>query len=408
MDSWSSQSVETEGDSTVIKITRIFEDKNRQSTKRKNQSEFDTKSKKSKIMNKEEMRELLSESASNSAKTNKLELEETKKEILNALDSKLDPVVKDVAELKDQYAGIQQNSDIQAQDISQIRNEMKDLKDNFQSEVLKVVGEQSKAETSTYKFNLANIIERANKNIIIHGLKTDSPKEEVERIFSSLKIPTLNAPKIVSVVQLGKGDNTKVPSILVTLQNQYQRNELLRQARDLPQGVNFDRDIPQGYREAYKRMRRQAWKYKNLVDVTTQIVFTGHLLQLRYRDNDSPSKKSFSIVEEFYPRPEQLVTPNNGNSVRPGTVPSTLLSKDALEEAKSKIIMVGIGKKTSEELQEILKTIMKSAEYSSILDIKIARDSAILKLKDNTMSKQIASKYNGKVSNNFKVIFETI
>ena len=408
MDSWSSQSVETEGDSTVIKITRIFEDKNRQSTKRKNQSDFDTKSKKSKIMNKEEMRELLSESASTSAKTNKLELEETKKEILNALDSKLDPVVKDVAELKDQYAGIQQNSDIQAQDISQIRNEMKDLKDNFQSEVLKVVGEQSKAETSTYKFNLANIIERANKNIIIHGLKTDSPKEEVERIFSSLKIPTLNAPKIVSVVQLGIGDNTKVPSILVTLQNQYQRNELLRQARDLPQGVNFDRDIPQGYREAYKRMRRQAWKYKNLVDVTTQIVFTGHLLQLRYRDNDSPSKKSFSIVEEFYPRPEQLVTPNNGNSVRPGTVPSTLLSKDALEEAKSKIIMVGIGKKTSEELQEILKTIMKSAEYSSILDIKIARDSAILKLKDKTMSKQIASKYNGKVSNNFKVIFETI
>ena len=408
MDSWSSQSVETEGDSTVIKITRIFEDKNRQSTKRKNQSDFDTKSKKSKIMNKEEMRELLLESASTSAKTNKLELEETKKEILNALDSKLDPVVKDVAELKDQYAGIQQNSDIQAQDITQIRNEMKDLKDNFQSEVLKVVGEQSKAENSTYKFNLANIIERANKNIIIHGLKTDSPKEEVERIFSSLKIPALNAPKIISVVQLGKGDNTKVPSILVTLQNQYQRNELLRQARDLPQGVNFDRDIPQGYREAYKRMRRQAWKYKNLVDVTTQIVFTGHLLQLRYRDNDSPSKKSFSIVEEFYPRPEQLVTPNNGNSVRPGTFPSTLLSKDALEEAKSKIIMVGIGMKSSEELQEILKTVMKSADYNSILDIKIARDNAILKLKDKTMSKQMASKYNGKVANSFKVVFETI
>ena len=45
-------------------------------------------------------------------------------------------------------------------------------------------------------------------------------------------------------------------------------------------------------------------------------------MQLRYKDLDNATKKSFTIVDEFYPRPEQLATPITGNSVRPGTVPT--------------------------------------------------------------------------------------
>ena len=408
MDSWSSQCIESKGDSTVIKISRISEENKRQGVKRKNQTVCSPESKKTKIMNKDEMRALLLESASTSAITNKLELEETKKEILNALDSKLDPVVKDVAELKDQYTSFQQNSETQAQDISVLRKEMQDMKDNFQSDVLKVVGEQGASENSTYKFNLASIVERANNNIIIHGLKTDLVKEDVEKLFSSLNIPPQNAPKVVSVVQLGKGDGSKVPSILVILQNQYQRNEILRQARNLPQEVKLDRDIPQGYREAYKRMRRQAWKYKNFFKITTQIVFTGHLMQLRYKDLDNATKKSFTIVDEFYPRPEQLATPNTGNSVRPGTIPSTSLSKSALEEAKDKVLMTGVGKKSKTEVEDILRKVMKSTDFECILDIEIEQGNAILKLRDKVLSKQIATKYSGKNVGNFKVSLETI
>ena len=130
MDSRSSQSIGSKRDGTVIKISRIFEDSNRLGTKRKNQTVCSLENKKTKIMNKDEMRALLLESA--------------------------------------------------------------------------------------------NIVERANNNIIIHGLKTDLVKEDVEKLFNSLNIPPQNAPKIVSVVQLGK-----VPSILVILQNQYQRNKIL-------------------------------------------------------------------------------------------------------------------------------------------------------------------------------------
>ena len=80
----------------------------------------------------------------------------------------------------------------------------------------------NKDEMRALLLESANIVERANNNIIIHGLKTDLVKEDVEKLFNSLNIPPQNAPKIVSVVQLGK-----VPSILVILQNQYQRNKIL-------------------------------------------------------------------------------------------------------------------------------------------------------------------------------------
>ena len=85
----------------------------------------------------------------------------------------------------------------------------------------------NKDEMRALLLESANIVERANNNIIIHGLKTDLVKEDVEKLFNSLNIPPQNAPKIVSVVQLGKGGGSKVPSILVILQNQYQGNKIL-------------------------------------------------------------------------------------------------------------------------------------------------------------------------------------
>jgi len=39
--------------------------------------------------------------------------------------------------------------------------------------------------------------------------------------------------------------------------------------------------------------------------------------------------------EQFFPRPEQLVTLNNGNSVEAGFLSSNSMSKEKLEEARS-------------------------------------------------------------------------
>ena len=131
-------------------------------------------------------------------------------------------------------------------------------------------------------------------------------------------------------------------------------------------------------------------------------------MQLRYKDLDNATKKSFTIVDEFYPRPEQLATPNTGNSVRPGTIPSTSLSKRALEEANDKVLMTGVGKKSKTEVEDILRKVMKSTDFECILDIEIEQGNAILKLRDKVLSKQVATKYSGKNVGNFKVSLETI
>lgn len=366
MEVWSSQPVDTNGVKTVLKIKRIFEDKERQGTKRKSSSTSSPDSKKSK-MNNEEFRTILAETIRESSVANQAALDETKREILSAIDTKISPIASDVAELKSQYSSMQVNTDNQGQDIDKLREEMKEMKESFEKNVMKVVADKGTAsDSSSYKITLATIIDKANRNLIIHGLKTDKPMDEVQALFNSLKLPVNIQTSIVSVVQLGKGDGVKIPSILVCLKNQFQRNDLFKSAKNLPAGVSFDRDIPQGYREAYKRMRRQAWKYRNLFEVQTQIVFTGHQMQLRYKDIEEGSKKSFKILEEFYPKPEHLVTPNLGNSVKPGTHPSTSISKDALEKAKNKLIITGIGKRDKSEVDTLLKKVLKTQEYDAI------------------------------------------
>ena len=408
MELWSSQPVDSNGGSTVIKIKRVVEDKERQGTKRKSSSTSSPESKKSK-MNNEEFRSILAETIRESSAANQAALDETKKEILSAIDTKISPIASDVAELKSQYSSMQVSTDNQGQDIDKLREEMKEMKESFDKKVMKVVGDKGTAsDSSSYKITLATIIDKANKNLIIHGLKTDKPMDDVQALFSSLKLPASIQTNIVSVVQLGKGDGVKTPSIMVSLQNQFQRNDLLKAAKNLPAGVSFDRDIPQGYREAYKRMRRQAWKYRNLFEVQTQIIFTGHQLQLRYKDIEEGSKKAYTILEEFYPKPEHLVTPNSGNSVKPGTHPSTSISKDALERARNKMIMTGIGKRDKSEVDTLLKDILKTQEYDAIAKVDILRGNAVIEMSSPTIGRQIVSKYNSILSKEHKISLETI
>ena len=76
--------------------------------------------------------------------------------------------------------------------------------------------------------------------------------------------------------------------------------------KNLPKWVYFDRDIPVGYREAYKNMKRKAYKLRKFLPVTTQIIFAGHLLQLRYKDKEDGLNKGYTIEEEFFLSPESM------------------------------------------------------------------------------------------------------
>ena len=110
MEVWSSQPVDTNGVKTVLKIKRISEDKERQGTKRKSSSTSSPDSKKSK-MNNEEFRTILAETIRESSVANQTALDETKREILSAIDTKISPIANDVAELKSQYSSMQVNTD---------------------------------------------------------------------------------------------------------------------------------------------------------------------------------------------------------------------------------------------------------------------------------------------------------
>jgi len=68
---------------------------------------------------------------------------------------------------------------------------------------------------------------------------------------------------------------------------------MFRFAKNLPRGVYFDRDVPLGYRVAYKNMKRN----RKFLHVNTQISFSGHLLQLRYKDKEGGSEKGYTIVD---------------------------------------------------------------------------------------------------------------
>jgi len=142
MEVWSSQPVDTNGVKTVLKIKRIFEDKERQGTKRKSSSTSSPDSKKSK-MNNEEFRTILAETIRESSVANQATLDETKREILSAIDTKISPIASDVAELKSQYSSMQVNTDNQGQDIDKLREEMKEMKESFDKNVMKVVQDYS-------------------------------------------------------------------------------------------------------------------------------------------------------------------------------------------------------------------------------------------------------------------------
>ena len=104
-------------------------------------------------------------------------------------------------------------------------------KHQVKEEVLAETNKQS--NLASYKFTLAAQKDRAGENLINHEFKCTYINTEARTLIE------------------GKGDGAKAPSILVTLQNQYQSNEILCFSKSLPKGVSIVRDIPVGYRDVY-------------------------------------------------------------------------------------------------------------------------------------------------------------
>ncbi len=151
---------------------------------------------------------------------------------------------------------------------------------------------------------------------------------------------------------------------------------MFRFAKNLPRGVYFDRDVLLGYRVAYKNMKRKAYKYRKFLHVNTQFSFSGHLLQLRYKDKEGGSEKGYTIVDEYYPSPEDNSNYIKGNHIKGGSAPAMSVNDASMKKAKETFILSGIDKSSVLTIDSALKKLLK--KHDSILKINIDKGNAIV------------------------------
>ena len=320
--------------------------------------------------------------------------------------STIEPLRLDVAKLNTQYDTLNSAMEEQAGRINSLSLEINTVKDSVKEELAKEAEQAvSKTNLEAFHFNLGVANDKANCNIIIHGLAGSNSQEEGNSLVASMSIPPSSNINIMSVTKLGKGKEGKPPSVLVTLQNHFQRNDLLKHSKNLPTGITLDKDIPLVYREAYKRMRKDAWQCRLHFNVTTQVVLVNHTLQLRYQDKGGEGKKAFTIVDQFIPTPEHQNKFAKGNISQPGAASSSI-SKDAFKAAQEKVLLIGIGSRSSMEIDAMLKAVLKKAEYNAIKDIVIAKGNALISISDKAMLSRVVKDYNGKEHDGFKFKLE--
>ena len=403
MADWKVDNKHNSEDSTILKIVKVG-----RLTSNKRKAESSVESIKKPKMDSEDVQKLIGEAVGKSADAYKVILEENNQKIIAGLDSKLEPIANEVSSLSNKYDSLNSIVSSQGEDMSELKSTVESLKVSMKEDIVNEIEDKNKtSHLSAYKYTLSIENEKVANNLLIFGLKAENPKDAVNELLSKLSIPTEISYTIVSVVKLGKDGGERLPSILVKFQNSFQRNEILKYAKNLPKGVTFDRDIPMGYREQYKAMKRKAYKYRKWIDCSTQIIFVGHLMQLRYRDRENNTNKSYTIIEEYFPPPESMVNHLKGNSSKGGSVPSLSVNQASLKTAKCTLMLNEIGGASMLTIDAGLKQLLNKAEFESIQKIEVHNGSARILCNSPSQCKHIAKNYNGKSVNGLKLNFDT-
>ena len=256
------------------------------------------------------------ETIESTSESTRLLLETHKTDILEKMTEITGPIEKGLNDLTE----IGQKRDQEIKGLTDRMDKMKEevkeeLREEFKNKI-------DLGQEEAMKMFLMKEIEKSNINLILYGFKGIANKETVTDIFKTMEIDGYDDLRILKVAKLGKdkGDG-KVPPVLVTLSDPYARNNVIKAGRNLPKGMTIDKDMPACYREAHKRMKKKAWKLRTFEEVKTLISFSNHKLQLRYREEG----KSFSIIEEYSPRPSELSRAGGGDRTIGTGPPSTLL-----------------------------------------------------------------------------------
>ena len=302
-------------------------------------------------------------------------LEENKQEFINAVQAKIGPLETALNTINTNQIQLTEREGLRDRKVTLLEEGLKELQ--------KTVNEKEMGgNDAAFKYNLAAEIHRANKNIIVHGIQAGEGKEVAKDIIVGIGQKHGVECEIKNVFPLGKGANGK-QSVMVTLENTFQRNDILKNSQGLPKDIYLDRDIPMLYRGAFKKFKRKQWRLKNFLGYQTQIVFTAHILQLRYRENG----KAWTIDEEYVPSPKDSLKAAKGNVTEGGPDPTAVIDKVTLDNAKCSVIITGANKIPQKDLMEMIKEELDPGLYNEIKEWQKRGNNWIVRFPSEALAK---------------------
>ena len=293
----------------------------------------------------------------------------------------------------------------QSQMEDKIDSKIDKLKEEILDEIRAEASTKSESENlAAFHYTLSQEIEKENSKLLIFGLKDSTDiSTEAKSMLEMIAKKGGSMIEIKSVAQVGKTSPKGTTTVLAILGNQFQRNEILRNGRFIPDGISIDRCTPVLYREAYKKMKKKSKSYSKFFGTQTQISFQGHIMQLRYREEG----KSFTILEEYIPSPKDAKNILKGNKTEGDpAAPSAGINATTIQEAKRFVLLTKLEKSTETEMRDWLQNILEKEIYTDMTEIKKTGKFWMLGFKDEAQARQIAEKYRDKThdSKTFKAI----
>ena len=220
--------------------------------------------------------------------------------------------------------------------------------DTIQTAVRNIVDSSSE---NSWKAGLAREILDHEHGLIVHGVRFEGNDDAARRnsaykfLKEDLKASEdmLKRVKIREVVRLGADNGAgKPPPLLIKFNHPTERNLLLPLSRNLKNGVDVDKSVPKMYQKKHREFKKLAWKFKNVHDVQTQVIFDSYNLVLRYiKHDDGASKYNWIIEKEYYPKPGDAETVQSRATTRdPNKQDSPVV--DAKGECNKTLIVTGL------------------------------------------------------------------
>ena len=320
-------------------------------------------------------------------------LDASQDQMLKKIGETLQPLVVQVKGLEDRQKTLEFRQDSFEGNLKEELTKMKE-------EILTEVRSEQKVKTeatnlAAFRYSLCNEIEKESMKLLMFGVKkTDTEVgSHARNILSEIADKGKIKIDVKQVIQIGKTSEKGTTAVIIVLENSNQRNEILKNGKFIPEGITIDRCTPPAYRETYKKMKKRARSLSKHFGCQTQVSFANHTLQLRYREEG----KSFTILEEFSPSPEDMGKYAKGNKLEGDSViPSASINEESIAKAKRYIILNGLGKSTEEELRKWLQILLTENDYKDMTDLKRAGKFWNVGFKDEAKARYIAMTYKEK------------